>query len=367
MVNQVVEKYQARMAKEGMINAFICALCIGFGALLVSALIFWLVGFKYPWLSFVIMAAVIAASAPLLYVKKFRPSKKQIAMRVDALGLKERLLTMVQLEGDDSYIAQRQREDAMKAIESVSSGLLKIALSIPAIVIASILALTGGSMATVSLLAEKGIILGGDDIIVEATTPDPVEYEIEFIEIGNGIIDGDLFQMVEEGQPIAEVTAIPDDNWFVYQWLYELDGEEYVLEETDVFFVEDLLVNQNMVITVVFAELTESDEGEGEGEGGEGEGEEESDQMDPTEGEGQEGENENSDKPEGDSGESEGGEQAGGQFQPNHSVIDGKVDYGGEVYDNAVNDAMEEINGNDDVSDDMKDIIEDYFDNIQKD
>lgn len=365
MVNQVMQKYYSRMAKEGVLNAFIYALGFGFGALLVSTFVFWLTGFEYPWLGFIIMAAVGGATMPLFYYKKFRPSRKAIAQRVDALGLKERLLTMVELENDNSYLAQRQREDARMAIEAVSDKLVKIIISIPAIILASILALTGGAMATVSILSDEGILSSGKDFIEEITTPLPIEYEVEFVEVGNGIIDGDLFQVIEEGQPIAEVTAIPDPDWFVYQWIYEINGVEQVLEETDVFYVEGLTVTQNMLITVVFAELTES-EGEGEGEGAFGEGEEEEGETKPTESEGEEGENGDEQNPPPSDSDGDGGTQAGGKPNESHSVNDGKTDYGGEVYDNAVNDARDEMEGNDEIPGDLKDIIGDYFDNIQK-
>ena len=365
MENQVVEKYYSRLAKEGWLNAFISALGIGFGALLVSSLTFWLTGFNYPWVGFIIMAAVTLVSLPLIYYKRFRPSKKQIAQRVDELGLKERLLTMVELEGDDSYIARRQREDAQAAIESVSSKLVKVVASIPLIVMASILALTGGAMATVSILSSNGVLSSGKDLIEDAITPEPIFYEVEFVEIGEGLIDGDLFQMVEEGQGIAEVVAIPDDDWFVYQWVYEIDGVEYVLEETDVFYVEELTVNQNMLIKVVFAELTESEQGDGEGEGESGEGEEEEQEGATQEGEGEEGETGESSEDQ-DSNDGDGGNQAGGKPNESHSIKDGKTDYGGEEYNNAVDDAREEMEGNDEIPGDLKDIIGDYFDNIQK-
>ena len=366
MVNQVMQKYYSRMAKEGLLNAFIYALGAGFGALLISAFVFWLTGFEYPWVGFIIMGVVASATMPLLYFAKFRPSKKTIARRVDELGLKERLLTMVELENNDSYIAQRQREDARLAVEAISAKILKIVVSIPAIILASTLALTSGGMITVSFLAKDGLLPSGGDLIEEAVTPLPIEYEVEFIEVGNGVLDGDIFQLVEEGQTITEVVAIPDPDWFVYQWVYEIDGVEQILEETDVFYVEGLTVTQNMLITVVFAELSEGEQGDGSGEGAsEGE-EEEEGETQPEEGEESEEQGENGEEPPPSDDDDAGGDQAGGKPNESHQVNDGKTDYGGEVYENAVNDARGEMEGNDEIPGDLKDIIGDYFDNIQK-
>ena len=365
MVEKVFKKYYSRMAKEGMLNAFILAFADGCVALFGASLVFWLTDFKYPWIGFIIMAIVTAGFTPLLYYTKFRPSKKMIAKRVDALGLEERLLTMAQLEGDDSFIAKRQREDAHAAIENVSSKLVKIVVSIPLIVLASISMVLGGGMSTVSILSSLGVIESGKDIIVDVVTPDPVTYEVEFVEMGEGVIDGEIFQIIEEGGTIEEVIAIPEDEWYLVGWTWEIDGVEYELTETDVFFVEGLTVNQNITITAVFSELSESD-GQGDGEGEEGE----SDEQEPQESESEEGKDSEGDQ-EGEQdnppSDQPGGDQAGGKSDPHHTVFDGETDYGGEVYDNAVEDAMNDVQGNDDIPDDWKDIIGDYFDNIGKD
>ena len=367
MANQIVEKYSARLAKEGFLNASICALGMGFAALLVTSLVFWLTGFDYPWVSFIVMAAVTAGTLPLMYYKKFRPSEKEIAQRVDELGLKERLLTMVELDGDDSYIAVRQREDSKRAIENVSTKLLRVVASIPLIAMASVLALTGGAMATVTILSDKGILSSGKDLIEEAITPDPVYYEVEFVEEGGGMLDGDIFQMVEEGMGVAEVYAIPDDEWFLHQWVWEVDGVEYTLEGTDVFVVEDLVVNQNIIVTAYFVEVSESlQQGAGEGEPSDEPPESEPQEGEPTESEeseDEENEEESEDAPPSDK---PGGDQAGGESQANDMVIDGETDYGGDVYNNAVEDATKEVESNDDIPEDLKDLIGDYFDNIKK-
>ena len=47
-------------------------------------------------------------------------------------------------------------------------------------------------------------------------------------------------------------------------------------------------------------------------------------------------------------------------------VIDGKTNYGGSTYDNAYDQAMEDLGGNDDISEDGKGVITDYLDTIAK-
>ena len=365
MYNKLVEKYYAKLAKEGWLNALLYALIGGCAAMLICSTVFWLTDFKYPWIAFIAFGVVTAALTVLLYFKKFRPSRKQIAERVDALGLEERVLTMLELENDESYIAQRQREDAKDAIGKISEKFMKIAVSTPAVITASSIALGGVAMAIVSFLSFGGKISSGKDIITEAMEPDPVYYEVEFVENGSGFLDGEIFQLVEAGKPLTEVVAIPDEEWYLYCWSYEIDGEEIILEGTDVFFVEDLLVNQNMTITAFFNELS-SDQQQGQGEGEEGEGEEQEGEQDEAEAdEGEEGE-QNEQEPSDDPSDQPGGDKGGGKANPNHSVLDGKTDYGDSIYEGAVEEAMGDIGSNNDISDDYKDIIGDYFDNINK-
>ena len=75
-------------------------------------------------------------SFPLFYFKKFKMSEIQIAKRIDDLGLEERVLTMVELKEDDSIIAKKQREDAIRAIKEVDD--IKIKFKKPSIISTSL-------------------------------------------------------------------------------------------------------------------------------------------------------------------------------------------------------------------------------------
>ena len=66
---------------------------------------------------------------------------------------------MAELENDDSFIAMKQREDAMNAMKSVSSEMLKIAVSVPLIAAVAISATLGTGMTVIILLV--GATAGG--------------------------------------------------------------------------------------------------------------------------------------------------------------------------------------------------------------
>lgn len=156
-------KYHKRIAREGIVKSLLYGLIAGSCALLVSALLCWFFGFKGGlWLSIGLFVAAVAVTSLLLYFVKFRPTTKEIAVRVDALGLEERLLTMLELEGDDSYIATRQREDAIRAMGTVDSMLLKIVVSVSLIVafaVSLVVGLAGGT--TISSLYYSDAIPSG--------------------------------------------------------------------------------------------------------------------------------------------------------------------------------------------------------------
>ena len=131
---KLFQKYYGKLNREGIVKATLCGSVSGLAALFISGMLCWFFGYNGFW---VLILAFVAAALPvvlLTYYKKFRPTTRSIAKRVDELGLEERLITMTELEGDPSYIAMRQREDAMKSLSTVSEDLLKIAVSVPLLV-----------------------------------------------------------------------------------------------------------------------------------------------------------------------------------------------------------------------------------------
>ena len=368
MLEEIMKKYYKRLAKEAWMNAILAALIVGFSVLLTVALGCWVFGVKAYWIAFVAFAIAVAGCAPLFYFKKYRPSKKQVAKRVDALGLEERLLTMAELEGDNSYMAIRQREDAKKALASVQSQKLKIAASIPLLIVSCVLLPCGLGMSAVAIASANGKLASGKDIIEEAIQPEPNVYVVEFVEVGGGILEGgELTQFIEEGGTIEAMFAIPDDDWYFSDWSWTIGTQTYTLQGEDKFFVADLRVYQDLVITATFAS-TEEVEPEEEGEGAEadspnGEPEEEAEDSKDTK-ESEAGEEGNEDK-EGEASENGKGEGSGGREQEKDTIIDGETDYG-DVYDEHLKDAQDELEANDEIPDGDKEIVEDYLDNIKK-
>ena len=349
MNEKILKDYVARLGKEAWIKAFFAALVVGFSALFVSSLVIWLTGYEFVWLAAIIWAAATALTMPAFYFLKFKPSKKMVAQRVDSLGLEERILTMVQFEGqEDSYILRRQREDALAAISTISARLVKFVIPVAMVVALSVSAGLGIGMTTVSALSASGVIKGGDEIIEEMTTPEVPEYEITYEVEGEGFINGELFLIdtVKEGEDALEVVAEEMEGWVFLEWS---DGVTEPVRQIK-------NVTSNMELKAIFMEVGDGEPGDGDQEGDESGGV----PQDPQEGDGQPGDGDPSQSP------PQQGGNGSGQFESSNQIIDGETYYGGETFDAAYDTAMDETTGNGDISNDGQDMIGNYMGGIQQ-
>ena len=133
--NKFFPEHQKRLNDEAILRSVLCGLAVGFGANFVAALVTWLLPINGIVICLAVLLGVTAIATLIFYVKCFRPDDTMNARRIDRLGLEERLITMVELEDNDSCIAKAQRADAQAALASVDSKQLKFRIS-TAIVVA---------------------------------------------------------------------------------------------------------------------------------------------------------------------------------------------------------------------------------------
>lgn len=274
----IFQKYYKKLAGEGLLKSFLLALTIALFVETVILLAFWFVGIKRYWLSAGISVGVFAALVPSLYFLFFRPDTKAIAKRLDSLGLEERLLTMNELQNDESYIAMRQREDAKQALAKIDPKNVKIVLSKTLLVLLIVSFVCVGSMTTVTALANNGVISGGNDIINDKFNPEnyytvryicKIYYE-DMINIGiwddedvGGMIEGADEQLIAAGESSEAVFALADPDWGFVQWG---DGSDDPYRFEEVVFVDDSVFEEGMVLDVnsaTFDEETVAEFGEG--------------------------------------------------------------------------------------------------------
>ncbi|MBQ7368680.1 MAG: hypothetical protein IJW60_03100 [Clostridia bacterium] len=338
-MTNLLKSYNTRLTKEAIIKSLICGLIVGFSALLISSLVFWIVNPALWWLGAIFFALFTTAGTFFFYQKVYRPSARQVAKRIDGLGLEERMLTMTQLEGDDSYIAVRQRQDAISALSTINAKLLKMAISVPLIVCASVTGVLGLGTTTVSALSAAGVISSGKDVIEEVIPPAPKpEFEINYDVKGSGMIEGDVFQIVVQGESATGVLAVPDDDWAFTEWS---DGSTNP-------YREDGNVQENMTIIANFSKLQDGFPGDGDGQ--------------PGEDDGAPGDPEQPGKKPGDDGQG----IKGGEWEARNQVIDGQTYYGGKTYENAYEDMLEDLAQNGEIPDELRKVIESYFETIEQ-
>lgn len=414
MTSEVFKKYYKKIGRESILKALLCGLTIGFSLMFVCIAASWLAGFKAGiYIGLGLFFAATAIATPLFYTFRFRPTTKKIAQRIDTLGLEERILTMAELENDDSFIAMKQREDAMKAMKSVSSEMLKIAVSVPLIAAVAISATLGTGMTVAAAVAPDGGKHFVDGLKEKHT------YEITYTVEGKGwVIDftkkenAALIAAMKErarqreidkanGKEVTEDETLPDTFrtrlGIVYTAIDEtaqativLDGANYEdttytfeVTEGDEFGVklmalpqkgyvfvgwsdgvtspyrEDMEATATKTVTATFEKVTDllnGEKGEGQGQGEEPGDEDSGNGSSSSAGEGSDGDgNPNTGN--------SGGE--GAKASPANQVINGKTYYG-DVFEDAYREMLERMKNNNSLSEAEKKAISDYLDSIRK-
>ena len=148
---QMFKKHYSRLVLEAVIKSVLAGLAIGCGANFFAALASWILGFESVWLAIGVGVGVWLVSGLLFYFLKYRPSLSETAQRMDRLGLQERMITMLELDGDDSYIAIAQRENARASIARIEKRKIRIRVSKLVACLAVVALVLGSTMTTVAV------------------------------------------------------------------------------------------------------------------------------------------------------------------------------------------------------------------------
>lgn len=375
-IKELTKNYYKKLSLEAWLKSMFIGFAVGCGVDLIYSVVSWFFGFKMIFLSLAILFAVSAVATVLFYYLRFRPTEEQVARRLDELGLEERIITYNELKDDNSYIAQRQREDAVKSLSQANTKLMKFIVSVP-------LAIVFGVSIVVSVFANVFTTTSkkpGKQVFEEIVGQSQAEYLITYrvVEVledgtmveGGGFIDGDMFQIVAHGESATPVTVIPDEGYTFSHWDYDMNKDPYRELEQNVtadnlkpYLQED----GTYLITAVCYNI---DYANGEGEGGEGSGGEPNDDappMPPQEGEGGEGESGDGKDGEGQGdGDGQGQGAGGGKNDQGNQIIDGETFYG-DGYDDYKQNANDRVDKDGDLDSDKKGAIGDYMDAILPD
>ena len=141
-----------------------------------------------------LIAATITGLISFLSLRK--KGMKNIAKKVDALGLHERVITMVEHQNDPSYVAYVQRQDAIEKVTTFDTS--TIAINVPkSKIIASI------ALAVVIAILAPVVVFA---IPIDAATPDEIHLN-RTIESNHKLIND--IQIIINMSPITDASTAP--------------------------------------------------------------------------------------------------------------------------------------------------------------
>lgn len=328
---QVFEKYYSRLSREGMLKALLLGLIVGFSIQFVIAFATWFTNFNGLWVSIGAGLASALICAVLFYFLLFRPTTQSIARQLDKLGLEERLVTMLELENDQSYIAMRQREDAQERLSALNKKDVKFTLSKAVIIAVSITAAFAIAMSAVTGMSSAGIMPKPGEFIPGLSTGEEY-FAVSYMVEEGGYIEGEEEQLVLYGEDASPIVAVADDGWVFDSWD---DGSSNPARA-------DKNVRQEIVLTAIFVPLDDdADVVDGDNPG-----------------------DEPSDRPvePGDTGDpgTEPSPGASGKYEDHNQIIDGETYYR-DVYQEYYDRAMQILSEGGEIPNELREIIEAYF------
>ena len=268
---------------------------------------------------------------------------------------------MTELEGNDSYIAKKQREDTLATLKTVMPKNIKIRVALATVVSLVITGICMTNAGTVYGLYLADLIPSGKDVLLNIIEPLPEDVAIYYNVEGGGEVRGSKSQNLKAGDSSSAVVAVPSKGWAFSHWEWREDGIVHVSMQP--YRIEED-VRADMTYTAIFKELETYQEdiyGDGASSGGNGEqGGNASDERSPF--------------PPSDSNSEDQGYQEPGETDskqeysddPRNQYLTGDTPLAGENYEEERKSGIDKTNQNEDMPEDLKDIIEDYYDTIKK-
>ena len=333
--NEFKNLYDA-CVRKAIKKSLFYSIIISFTALFITSLIFWIVSVKQFYIAFIGFAILEIILFTVFYLIN-KLDEVKFARELDALGLKQRVITMYEYQNDDSLMATIQRQNAIEHVEKVDKKMLRfVAPTLILIFMISAIVL-GVSSSTVSVLSATGVIKSGKETInnlIPGTVP---EYTINYTAKKGGVIEGENTQVVKEGEDATSVIAIPEHGYIFISWS---DGVRDP-------YRKDINISRNLDLFASFVTIDEylemlKDIGEPEVP------EEPASGAIPIPQPG------------------EGEDEAPQRYDDNSKIIDGETFYGEGVFDAYFEDMLDLLAQDTEMSSDTKKIINDYFDTIEK-
>ena len=325
----------SKLLREAILRSALWGIAAGAAVAFAAAVACWFLAASLLWVAIAALLVASAIAGVLFYLTTFHPTIKANAQRIDRLGLDERAITMVEFENDDSYIAQKQREDALEKMAKVEPKHLKIKVSCLAIVLCCLSLLLFAGMATVEELSTRGILPTGIEVWQTIFPPKPLpKYTVKYEASKGGVLVGETEQTVEKGSSGEMVIALADEGYVFLCWS---DGVEtpYRVDEN---------VNRNISVSAVFTQMENFDDA--------GDDEDKPDDV-PGGGDGEQATDNPNAPPSGSD-----------KYVEVNQVVDGQTYYR-DVLDEYYQQRMKDLMNDENIPDHIRKIIERYYSTIQ--
>ena len=217
--NTKLQGLDSKLLIEAIIRSALWGITVGAIAAFAAAIVCWFFEAALLWVAILTFIVVGAAGGTLFYFLKFRPSVAANAKRIDRLGLDERAITMVELSGDDSLIARKQREDALKSISKIQPKQIHVKISALVIILCSVFTLLFAGMGTVEVLSSNGVLPSGSAVWNKLFPPEPLpKYTLTYTAAKGGELIGATEQTVEQGSSGELIIAVADEGFVFLEW-----------------------------------------------------------------------------------------------------------------------------------------------------
>lgn len=335
-------KYYAKLNFEAILKSALFGLVPGFAASFIIAAIAFFTDFEGLIPALIALPTITAAAALIIYFKKFKPTAMSNARRVDRVGLEERLITMIEYEGDDSFMAQIQREDAKAKLAEIEASQIGLHVPQKLIIAVAIAAVLGSAMTTVSTLGDFGWLPQGDELIESLLpTEREVHIPVSYIVEEGGYIEGDDEQLVLYGGTTETITVIADDGYAFVGWD---DGNKRPTRS-------DTKVTEALVLTAILEPIGDG-EGDNSGDGDPGESDKPGDQPGDSQQQGPTSDEE---------GDPNDALMGGGKYDDCNQIINGETYYR-EVKESFREELEKILESDGSLTDEERKIIESYID-----
>lgn len=172
-----------------------------------------------------------------------RVTPEQVARRLDAAGLEERIITALQYQEDKSLMAEKQREDAIKCAATLTKKDCPKQWPRRNLILSGIMIIVAIGILIAAWLLPK----------MAAATPIVPSYIIKYVSSEGGSVLGPNTQ-IDKGAGLSPVQAVATDNYIFIGWSDGVDTP-YRLDES---------FEKDQTIIALFSPITEDDDNDDE-------------------------------------------------------------------------------------------------------